>query len=130
MQGTDCVKLSKKSQDIFGKIAAFYPPGPFGHINVRQSGKIRDNSRWYDLKKSKHRKKRIEWVKGMIGYMVGLHADSYRKEHGGSLVGFGKKGNGRLVTRYAEELMLLEDLDFQIETGDLVDGVEDSEAAE
>ncbi len=118
---TDCDNLSENAQKIFDKLQEFFPPDPWKKPQWEKCGRVRDSSTWYDLRKSADRQNRIKWEQHMIGYIIGLAADSYRKKHNGSLQGFGKQGVSKMVEKFAELLLIYEDLDYQIETGDLTD---------
>ena len=66
-------------------------------------------------------RKRLEaWEKSMIGYLVEIQASMYRDKHSGSLDGFTNVTFPRTIQRHAEILLIVTDLDFQIETGDIV----------
>jgi len=59
--------------------------------------------------------------KSLIGYLVEIQAIRYRDEHEGSLDGFTNVPFPRTIQHQAEILLILNDLDFQIETMDIVE---------
>lgn len=115
----DCEELSPNARKIFNKIKIFFPSDPWNKPQHTDAGLIYAGS-WYDLCKSVARQDRILWQQHMVGYLVGLQADSYRKKHG-SLEGFTKQNYSRVTQHHVELLLLYQDLDYQIETGDLTD---------
>lgn len=113
----DCEQLSPNAQIIFEKIKPYFPPDPWNKPSWTEEGIVHHN--WFfDLRKHKDRDKLIEWQKNFIGSCIGLTASSYRKNNE-SLDGFLNKCNDGLIQKTTELLLLLEDLDFQIETLDL-----------
>ena len=110
----DCEKLSENARKIFDCIKVHFPPGPWNKPNWQVDGMVDDN-RWYDLRKSADRKMLIEKQKSMIGYLVELRASAYRKKSG-SLDGFTRRRFSRHIQKVVELLLLLNDLDFKIET--------------
>lgn len=117
--GRDCESLSLKAREIFEKMAKFFPPDPWGRPRFENEGRVYDNG-WYDLRKSKDRRRLIEKTRSSIGYVVETKAALFIKKNG-SLSGFYKQCFSMTVKLKAEFLLLLGDLDFQIETGDIVD---------
>lgn len=118
---TDCEELSPNARKIFEKLKVFYPPDSWKNPQFTEEGKVHESgSSWYDLRKSKDRNKLMEEKKNFLGYVVELNAISHYEENG-SLEGFFEKQYSRLMTNALGILMLLNDLDFQIETLDLVD---------
>lgn len=116
----DCMYLSKNAQLIFERITRHFPPDPWKKPQWEPEGRVHDNI-WLDLRKSADRRKLMDQIKSQFGYLIGLKAGMYRKEHGGSLRGFRQVRLTPHDRDRAELLLLLEDLDFQIETGDLIE---------
>ena len=116
----DCEKFSPKAQEIFNKLKEHYPPDPWEQPNWKEEGLVYANG-WLDLRKAADRKKLMEKQKSFIGYLAELAADAYRRKHG-SLDGFNCVAYGQGARKTAEQLLLLNDLDFQVETMDLVEG--------
>ena len=120
MMARDCDELSPKARAIFAKLKPYFPPDPWNGPRWKEGGEVEDNGR-FDLRLSTDRK-RLMNEKGLnIAYLVELSASQYRKTHGNSLKGFRQRRFGRLVEDAVKFFFLLDDLDFQIETGDLVE---------
>jgi hypothetical protein len=118
-EGRDCEELSPNARKIFDKIKPYFPPDPWNRPQWTNEGLVYANG-WCDLSKSSARKDRIQWEKNMIGYLVGLQGTTYKKRHG-SLDGFTSQHYSRLTQHHVELLLLYEELDYQIETGDFTD---------
>lgn len=120
----DCEQLSPNARKIFEKIILYFGKkglDPWGKPVWKPEGIIHElGSPPYDLRTSADRQKLIDWYQRMIGHSVYLDADSYRKNHR-SLQGFNRRRYSRLIQHWAELLVLLHDLGFQIETLDLVE---------
>ncbi|MDO8495265.1 MAG: hypothetical protein Q7S32_01905 [bacterium] len=116
---TDCEKLSPKALEIFEKIQKFYPPTPWSNPRCTPGGMVCDN-RWFDLCKSEDRKSLMEGKKSSLGHMVEIQASVYIKKEG-SLKRFSRRSFGLMIQNTVELLLLLNDLDFQIETMDIVE---------
>ena len=119
----DCEKLSAKAQEIFNKLEPFYPPilfkdGP--SIRWKPEGLVHDNT-WHDLRKSADRQKLIETRLRGLGNWVFLEARIYRDDHKGSLAGFEHAHFTKVIAHAAEHYLILMELDFQIETMDIVE---------
>ena len=116
----DCEKLSVNALKIFEQIKAHYPPNPWGSPCWQEEGLVQDysNTTWYDLRKSEDRNKLAEQYTSAVGRSVLLTASIFRRE---------KKElrpcdiNLKMCERWLELVCLIEELDFQIETMDLVD---------
>lgn len=116
----DCKQLSPNACKIFEKMKEHYPPNSWGNPCWKEDGLVQNysNTTWYDLKKSQDRQTLIDKYIYAIGRNVVLTASSFRKE---------KKElracdiNLKVCKRWIDLVMLLEDLDFQIETMDLVE---------
>jgi hypothetical protein len=117
--GRDCEELSPNARKIFDKIKLYFPLDDKGKSQYTEAGLIFTGS-WSDLCKSTARNERIQWEKQMIGHVVEKHAIEYRRTHG-SLAGFTTQHYSRVTQHHVELLLLYEDLNFQIETGDLTD---------
>lgn len=118
---TDCTELSPAAQAIFAKLEPFFPPDPWKRPCWFADGQVIDNGK-HDLRKAADRKQLKERYEGFIGYSITLDAGNYRAEHG-SLEGFTEQRHSQIVSSYAERILLLKDLDFQIETQDFVDSL-------
>lgn len=111
--------LSPKAQVIFAKLELYFPPDPWKNPRWLPEGIVKDN--WvYDLRKNADRKRLETWENSMIGYSVKTQASMYRDKHQGSLDGFTDTTFPRSIRRHVEVLLIVSDLDFQIETGDIV----------
>jgi len=123
---TDCEQLSANARKIFEKIIPYFGKkglDPWGKPVWEAEGIIHETgSPRYDLRTSAGRQKMIDWYQHMIGHSVYIDADSYRRKHR-SLQGFTRQRYSRMVRNWAELLVLLYDLDFQIETLDLVESI-------
>ena len=118
----NCKTLSPKAAEIFKKLEPFFPPDPWHNPQWFEDGKIRDN--WlYDLRLSDDRERMEKWYQLMIGHSVQLSADMYLKEKG-SLDDFTPQNFIEQIRHHAKLLLILQDLDFQIETLDIVEGCE------
>ena len=117
----DCVELSAKAQEIFARMQPYFPPDPWNTPRWMAEGMVHDNG-WYDLRLAADRTRLEEKRRSFIGSMVVTAASSYREKTKvtGSLAGFSDERFSFMIQHEAELLLLLQDLDFQIETGDLV----------
>jgi hypothetical protein len=120
MNDTNCEQLSPKAKEIFKKLEPFFPPDPWKKPCWEEEGVVTHNGR-YDLRKAADRKKLEDWNKSFVGYILVLQASMYRDSHGGLLIGFDREHITPHMQNVAELLLILQDLDFQIETGDLMD---------
>jgi hypothetical protein len=119
----DCEQLSPNAQKIFEKLKPYYPPDPWDKPQWFPEGIVHEiGSPRYDLRKSADRQKLIDWVLHMLGVIVETDASIYAKKRHGSLKGFTRTHFSRMLQHEAEFLLILRDLDFQIETMDLVEG--------
>ena len=119
---TDGEKLSPKAQMIFKSLEPFFPPDPWKKPRWEAEGRVFDNG-WFDLRKRADRTRLAENQKSFLGYLVEMEA-IHQKTLTGSLEGFTKMHFTRVMQMCAEIVILLNDLDFQIETGDVVDECE------
>ncbi len=116
----DCERLSPKAQEIFAKLRPYLPDQPFGRKGWREEGIVCDEGD-FDLRKAEDRKRFEEERKGYIAHHMLLLASEHEKAHG-SLDTFQLgDGLGALVRQHLEVLLILTELDFQIETLDLVE---------
>lgn len=115
----DCEKLSPKALEIFGKLKPHFPPDPWKKPQWFEDGRVYRNGS-FDLRKSSDRQRLERDIQMFVGYLVGIAASSYRRKNG-SLEGFAIEHLGDLNKAAAELLLLLQDLDFQIETADLIE---------
>ena len=118
---TDCKRLSKNARAIFAKFERFYPPNPWKAPQWKKVGKVYDNG-WYDLRKAADRTRLEKWNTELIGVMMVTQASSYKTKKG-SLGRFNKEHIPMSINRYVEVVLIIRELDFQIETQDLIDGV-------
>ncbi len=115
----DCEELSANARAIFEKIKAYFPPNPWGSPQWTSEGKVFDNG-WYDLRKSADRERFLQSKRNTLGYMVQLFASSCRNKLG-SLDSFTHVRFSPMMRSQVEPLLLVIDLNFQIETSDLID---------
>lgn len=116
---TNCEILSAAAQKVFDQMQPHFPPDPWGNPCWASGGHVLHNGKWHDLKLAADRSALEAIYKSFIGYSVQLKAHSYRDEWG--MNDFEKEPIGEMIKREAEFLLLLDDLDFQIETADLCD---------
>lgn len=116
---TDCKTLTANARKIFERLTAHFPPDPWKNPQWTEEGKVYDNG-WHDLRTSADRTKLTEKALHTLGGMVELSASIHRKKHR-SLQGFGRAHFPKMMFRTLEILHLLRELDFQIETLDLVE---------
>lgn len=116
---TDCEKLSPAALQIFEKLKPFFPPNPWNRPTWNEVGTVEDNG-LFDLRKSNDRNKLIERTRSTLGSFVEVTASGYKKRNG-SFEGFEIDHFGPMIKNKVEMLFILNDLDFQIETMDLVD---------
>jgi hypothetical protein len=121
---TDCEQLSAKARKFFEQIIPHFGKNGFDPWNKpvwEAEGIIHElGSPRYDLRKSADRQQLIERTTHTIGHMVEIEARSYRTKHG-SLENFDREHFPKMMFRSLEILHLLNELDFQIETMDLVE---------
>lgn len=113
----DCEKLSPNALKIFEKIKVCYPPDPWKAPQWTEYGTVYDNG-WHDLRKSEDRNKLMERYTSAIGRIILMTARISRdqsKELRGCDI------NLKMCERWIDLVILLEELDFQIETMDLVE---------
>lgn len=115
----NCEVLSPNAQAIFKKLEPYFPLGPWKDAYWLEEGKVRDNG-WFDLRLAADRNRLMEQKKSFLGYLVEGAASSFRNKTG-SMEGFANEPFSPLTQAHAEILLLLNDLDFQIETLDLVE---------
>jgi hypothetical protein len=115
---TDCEKLSESAQRIFERLRPYFPPDSWKKPQYTEEGKVCENG-WYDLRLSADRTRLISAKLSAIATFVEIQASMHRDGHG-SLEKFTESHFPRSIQYLAEQLLILRDLDFQIETGDLV----------
>ncbi len=120
-RGTDCETLSDGASQIFRKLEPHFPPDPWNKPQWEAEGIVSNNGK-FDLRKSFDRDRLERQVRSTIASFVEVKAGVYTKEHGGSLGGFEIDHFGPMIRQKMELLLILRDLDFQIETGDLLEG--------
>lgn len=118
----DCEKLSPNALKIFEKIKACYPPDSWDNPQWTEDGKVFDNG-WHDLRKSEIRNKLIHRHEHFVGHHI-FSAFKLAKEKQQELTGCWAL-NIQTFKRWLEIIDLLYELDFQIETYDLVEGYVD-----
>ena len=116
---TDCEALSDNAQAIFAKLQPFYPPDPWDKPQWEAVGRIFDNG-WHDLRLAADREKMTRWYKNLLGYLVEMSAIGYMRDHS-TLEGFTQLHFTDHMRKVGHELLILNELDFQIETMDLVE---------
>lgn len=122
----DVQELSPDAKKIFGNLKPYFPSDPWGNSCWDPSGLVFNNI-WYDLRNSEARNRLIDQEKQTIGYQVQIEASLYVKKNNcvsngelGWMTNFTYHHFSRSVQHNAELLLLLLDLDFQIETLDIV----------
>ncbi len=116
----DCDKLSPKAVNIFEKLKPFFPPDPWKKPQWIEGGRVFDNGE-FDLRNSTDRDKLIDKTKMMLGSHIELAANIYHRNTK-TLEGFEIEHFGKAIRHTAELLLILNELDFQIETMDLFEG--------
>ena len=115
----DCEKLSTKALGIFKKLQPFYPQDSWSNPQWKEEGIILDNGP-YDLRKKVDRQRLEQRQKQMVGYVMVLCAKKIMEDES-TLIGLTDHRIPRSTQRHLEILLILEELDFQIETMDLVE---------
>ena len=115
----DCEQLTPNARKIFKKIKMFFPPDPWNRPQWIEDGKVYDNG-WFDLKKSADRERLKKQKQSLLGYFIETQASGYREKNG-SLKGFTRQCFSQPIQTHVEILLLLNDLNFQIETMDLME---------
>ena len=111
----DCEKLSPNALKIFEKIKTYYPPDPWKNLQWKEEGLVYDNG-WHDLRKGDDRGKLIGRWEHTIGSTIVMFASQNKnKKLTRSVFHF------KMSKRWIEIAVLLKELDFQIETLDLVE---------
>lgn len=113
----DVEALSPKAAVIFARLKPFYPLGAFQQVQWEEAGRVYDNG-WHDLRLSADRERLENWNKSMIGYLVRAEASMFVKAHG-SLDDFTRHHFTTHMKELAEQLLILDELSFQIETLDI-----------
>ena len=116
---TDCEKLSPNAETIFKKLEQFFPPDPWDNPNWLPEGIVRDNG-MFDLRKSVDRNKLEEKTRISIAGFVEVSAGVFLTKNK-SLEGFEVAHFGLAIKKQIELIFILRELDFQIETMDLID---------
>ena len=116
----DCEEFSKEAGVIFKRLEPFFPPDPWKNPQWMEEGIVIDNGK-FDLRLSADRQKLIQKIESTLGYFVQNAASAYRARRSPrSLEGFETEHFGEMIKNKAELLLIIEDLDFQIETYDAV----------
>jgi hypothetical protein len=115
----NCEMLSPNAQEIFNKLKPFFPPDSWKTPHWEECGIVTDNGT-FDLRKADDRKKLTDRTEMTLGSFVEIVAKGYLDKNA-TLEGFEHHHFGPLFKSKVELLFILNDLDFQIETGDLVD---------
>lgn len=110
-------QLSPAAMAIFKKFEPFFPPDPWGNPHWVECGLVYSND-WLDMRMSNDREKLEDRMENAIAGYIRTDASIYRKTHG-SLENFGHQPYPKIILQWLELLLLLDKLDFQIETGDL-----------
>ncbi len=113
----DVETLSPKAAAIFAKLKLFYPVGAFNMIQWEEVGRVHNNG-WYDLRLHAERERLEKNRLSMIGYLVRAEASMFVKTHG-SLDDFTRHHFTTHMKELAEQLLILDELSFQIETLDI-----------
>lgn len=112
----DCEKLSPNALKIFEKIKKYYPPNPWNK-QWTEEGMVYDNG-WHDLRKGGDRGKLIRRWEHTIGSTIVMFASQCSNRNDKltrAVFSF------KLSKKWIELAVLLKELDFQIETLDLVE---------
>ena len=112
----DCEKLSPDALKIFEEIKTYYPLNPWATPQWKEEGLVYDNG-WHDLRKAEDRDRLIKKFEHIVGHVIIISARS-RKDRNQKLTK--SVFNFRAEKRWIEVAVLLYELDFQIETMDLV----------
>lgn len=109
--------LTPNSLEIFEKIKEHYPPDPWKNPQWTAEGKVYDNG-WRDLRVKKDRAFLINWYEHLLGSTIVTFTQGKVRK--------GKKltksdFNIKMFRKWIELVVWLRDLDFQIETMDLVE---------
>ncbi len=115
----DCEQFSPNAQTIFRKLEPFFRPDPWNKPRWTKEGEIFDNG-WFDLRKGADRERLATKNKVHIGHLVEMEASMCRKDTG-SLSDFTRRHFTQQIQICAAILLILSDLDFQIETMDIVE---------
>jgi len=116
----DSETLSPKALEIFSKLKPFYVQDSWGNPQWKEEGIIIDNGP-YDLRKKTERQRLEQTQKQIIGFLMFLCAKKIMKDES-TLIGLTSNHIPISVQRHLEILLILDELDFQIETMDFVDG--------
>lgn len=111
----DCEKFSLEAQQIFQKIITHYSVNPWGTPQWTEDGSVFDNG-WHDLKRKDHRDKLLKWYECLVGTTVVSFARRAEKEGRNFSDEF---INLKMLQVWIDLALLIEELDFQIETLDL-----------
>ena len=126
----DCEKLNPNAQKIFENLKPYFPPNPWKKPCWEPEGRVcpSGNTIWYDLRKSADRNKLIDQERETIGHQTQIAASIHQQNNKcvpngelGWLKDFTFQHFPRSMQHGVELLLLLLDLDFQIETGDIVE---------
>ena len=120
-------ELSYSARKIFENLKPYFPSDPWNNPCWKPEGLVNSNG-WHDLRKREDRERLIDQEKQSLGYQVFIEATLYRKNHGcvprgelGWMTDFEHHHIARSMQHGAELLLLLLDLDFQIQTLDLLE---------
>lgn len=112
--------LSPKAQAIFDKLQPFFPPDSFGNVCWEREGVVIQNAKRLDLRDKDVRRSLENHYQQIVGSTVSLQAKAFRKKKG-SLAEFAFERYPTMIIDWLEILLILDELDFQIETLDLVE---------
>ncbi len=116
---TDCEKLSANAQSIFERLKPHFPPDPWNKPQWHEDGRVYDNG-WYDLRLSVDRDRLMEMRRRLLGSLVEIQAGVIIKRVG-SLARFTYEHFTSHMQEVVELIRDLNELDFQIETLDLIE---------
>ncbi|MDP2629695.1 MAG: hypothetical protein Q8P45_03295 [Candidatus Harrisonbacteria bacterium] len=112
----DCEQLSPAAQAIFAKLKPFFPPDPWKRPRWQEEGIIIDNGT-FDLRKYEDRK-RLEEVHGRhIAFQIITEASQHQDNLDDYAIGGSPMS--KLLRKHIKIVLILQDLDFQIETTDI-----------
>lgn len=113
----DCEQLTPNARRIFEQIKAYYQPDPWKNPQWTEDCTVYDNG-WHDLRKKADREKLVKWYEGLIGSTVVSSARNAKDKHQRLTRSM---FNLKMCRKWIELATLLYELDFQIETLDMME---------
>ncbi len=125
--GRDVIELSRNAKKIFENLKPYFPPDSFGNMSWKPEGIVHSNI-WHDLRSAAGRQKLARQIKDAISYDAEIQASIYKDTHKCEsrgelnwLEGFTLAHFTKGMQHNLELLLILNDLDFQIETMDFAE---------